>query len=108
MIYLLILNFVSIHLIKYNLIYMLDLIPLFALFDPAEIMMKFFTADAMTVYLLVFAFMVIESSFIPFPSEVIVPPAAYLACTKGHVNLISVILLSTAGAIVGALINYYL
>lgn len=87
---------------------MLDLIPLFVLFDPAEIMMKFLTADAMTVYLLVFAFMVIESSFIPFPSEVIVPPAAYLACTKGDVNLISVILLATAGAIVGALINYYL
>ena len=64
---------------------MLDLIPLFALLT-AEIMMKFLTADAMTVYLLVFAFMVIESSFIPFPSEVIVPPAAYLACTKGDVN----------------------
>ncbi len=48
---------------------MLDLIPLFALFDPAEIMMKFLTADAMTVYLLVFAFMVIESSFIPFPRK---------------------------------------
>ncbi len=29
-------------------------------------------------YLFVFLFMVVESSFIPFPSEVVVPPAAYL------------------------------
>ena len=59
-------------------------------------------------YLLVFALMVVESSFIPFPSEVIVPPAAYLACTKGDMNVFIVVLVATAGAIVGALINYYL
>ncbi|MDE5692534.1 MAG: DedA family protein [Duncaniella sp.] len=52
--------------------------------------------------------MVIESSFVPFPSEVIVPPAAYLACTSHEVNIVMVTLLATAGAIVGALINYYL
>ncbi|TFU94170.1 DedA family protein [Barnesiella sp. WM24] len=52
--------------------------------------------------------MIIESSFIPFPSEVIVPPAAYLAYTKGDVNIVAVVLIATAGAIVGALINYYL
>lgn len=86
---------------------LLDIIQL-AIFDPAGIMMKFLTADATTVYLLVFAFMVIESSFIPFPSEVIVPPAAYLACTKGDVNIVAVVAIATAGAIVGALINYYL
>ncbi|MCM1504406.1 MAG: DedA family protein [Muribaculum sp.] len=71
-------------------------------------MLEFLTADATTVYLLVFAFMVIESSFIPFPSEVIVPPAAYLACTNGDVNIIAIVGLATAGAICGALINYYL
>ncbi len=87
---------------------MLDLIPLLALFDPAGIMADFFRADPMTVYLLVLGFMVIESSFIPFPSEVIVPPAAYLACTKGDVNIIAVVGLATVGAIIGALINYYL
>lgn len=85
---------------------MLDLIPLLALFDPADIMMRFFDADAATVYMLVFVFMVIESSFIPFPSEVIVPPAAYLACTSHEVNILTVLLLATAGAVVGALINY--
>ncbi|MBO5456511.1 MAG: DedA family protein [Muribaculaceae bacterium] len=52
--------------------------------------------------------MIIESSFIPFPSEVIVPPAAYLACTKGDVSIVMVVVLATAGAIIGALINYYL
>lgn len=86
---------------------MFDLITL-AIFDPADIMKQFLTADGAMVYLLVFVFMIIESSFIPFPSEVIVPPAAYLACTKGDVNVVAVVLVATAGAIVGALINYFL
>lgn len=59
-------------------------------------------------YGLVFMLMTIESSFIPFPSEVVVPPAAYLATTKGDMNLFIVVLVATAGAIAGALINYYL
>lgn len=59
-------------------------------------------------YLFVFAFMVIESSFVPFPSEVVVPPAAYLAVQKGDMNLLMVVLVATAGAVVGALINYVL
>lgn len=86
---------------------MFDLITL-AIFDPADIMKQFLTADGAMVYLLVFIFMIIESSFIPFPSEVIVPPAAYLACTKGDVNIVAVVVIATAGAIAGALINYYL
>lgn len=70
-------------------------------------------------YFYVFLFMVIESSFIPFPSEIIVPPAAYLACQTTRsltfhgqniaipdINIFIVILVATAGAIVGALINY--
>lgn len=59
-------------------------------------------------YGLIFALMVVESSFIPFPSEVIVPPAAYLACTRGEMNVMMVVIVATAGAIVGALVNYYL
>lgn len=62
-------------------------------------------------YLLVFLFMVIESSFIPFPSEIVVPPAVYLACTAGpdaNMNPYLVVLIATLGALVGAYINYYL
>ncbi len=59
-------------------------------------------------YLFVFIFMVIESSFIPFPSEVVVPPAAYLAMQKGDMNIFVVVLVATAGALVGAMINYVL
>lgn len=59
-------------------------------------------------YWLVFLLMVIESSFIPFPSEVIVPPAAYLAVTTGDMNVYGVTLMATAGAVVGALVNYFL
>ncbi|MDE6564203.1 MAG: DedA family protein [Muribaculaceae bacterium] len=59
-------------------------------------------------YLFVFVFMVIESSFIPFPSEVVVPPAAYLAMQKGDMNIFIVVLVATAGAMVGALVNYVL
>lgn len=87
---------------------MLETLPLLAIFDPAGIMAKFLVAEPMTVYLLVLGFMIIESSFIPFPSEVIVPPAAYLACTTGDVNIVMIVVLATAGAIIGALINYYL
>lgn len=72
-------------------------------------------------YLYVFIFMVIESSFIPFPSEIIVPPAAYLACqttkilqfhdrtiTVPDMNIFVIVLVATAGALVGSLINYSL
>lgn len=60
-------------------------------------------------YWFVFIFMVIESSFIPFPSELVVPPAAYLALQQdASMNIYVVILAATAGALVGALVNYYL
>lgn len=79
-----------------------------AIFNPAEIINSFFDAAPLTVYLMVFGLMVIESSFIPFPSEVIVPPAAYLAATSHEVNIVAVVVIATAGALGGALINYYL
>jgi membrane protein DedA with SNARE-associated domain len=52
--------------------------------------------------------MAIESSFIPFPSEVVVPPAAYKAAATGELNIWLVVLFATLGASIGALINYYL
>lgn len=83
---------------------MLDMIPL-AFIDAAEIF-NWFVENAS--YLLVFLLMVIESSFIPFPSEVIVPPAAYLASTGTELDIILVVVFATLGALVGAFINYYL
>lgn len=52
-------------------------------------------------------FMAVESSFIPLPSELIIPPAAYLA-VKGQLDLSLIILFSTLGCIIGALFNYVL
>ena len=52
--------------------------------------------------------MAIESSFIPFPSEVVVPPAAYKSAATGDLNIWLVILFATLGAVIGALINYFL
>jgi membrane protein DedA with SNARE-associated domain len=53
--------------------------------------------------------MAVESSFIPFPSEVVIPPAAYKACQEdSNMNIILVVLFGTLGALIGALVNYYL
>jgi membrane protein DedA with SNARE-associated domain len=51
--------------------------------------------------------MFLESSFFPFPSEVVVPPAGYLAW-KGEMNLILIILSGILGSILGALFNYWI
>lgn len=51
--------------------------------------------------------MTIESSFIPFPSELVIPPAAYLA-QQGEMNIYLVIFFAIIGSILGALINYYI
>lgn len=60
-------------------------------------------------YWVIVLFMAIESSFIPFPSEVIVPPAAWLSATPdSDLNIFLVILSATLGAVIGALVNYAL
>jgi len=51
--------------------------------------------------------MALESSFFPFPSEVVIPPAAYLAAT-GKMSIGMVILCGTLGSLLGAVFNYWL
>ena len=55
----------------------------------------------------IIALMFLESSFFPFPSEVVIPPAAYLAA-KGEMNLGLVILAGILGSLLGAVFNYAL
>lgn len=65
--------------------------------------------DANMDYTSITILMTIESSFIPFPSEVVIPPAAYIASKENsHLNIYLVILFGTLGAIIGAFINYFL
>jgi membrane protein DedA with SNARE-associated domain len=53
--------------------------------------------------------MTVESSFIPFPSEVVVPPAAYIASQDdSSLNIVLVVVFATIGALIGSIINYYL
>lgn len=59
-------------------------------------------------YWVVTLFMAIESSFVPFPSEVVVPPAAWKAMADDSMNIFLVVVFATVGADIGALINYYL
>lgn len=58
-------------------------------------------------YFWVTFFMMIESSFIPFPSEIVVIPAAFMAA-EGTMSLPLVILFATIGGLLGATINYVL
>lgn len=65
-------------------------------------------------FALVFFFMTVESSFIPFPSEVVMIPAGFLAARAElslqtpSVDLLLVILMGTAGSLLGAWVNYLL
>jgi membrane protein DedA with SNARE-associated domain len=69
-------------------------------------------------YFTITAVMTVESSFIPFPSEIVVPPAAYQACNPENsslyvteskwLNIAFVIFFATLGAMLGAIINYLL
>lgn len=58
-------------------------------------------------YLGIFLLMAVESSFIPFPSEIVLVPAGYLA-SKGDMSITLILLSGTAGSLLGAVINYYL
>jgi len=58
-------------------------------------------------YLGIFIMMAVESSFVPFPSEIVMIPAGYLA-SKGEMNLVLVLLSGFGGSMIGAWINYFL
>lgn len=67
--------------------------------------------DAHMNYTAVGLLMTLESSFVPFPSEVVIPPAVYVACnpdTKGGMKIWLIVLIGTLGAMLGAYINYFL
>ena len=68
-------------------------------------------------YLSITLLMTVESSFIPFPSEIVIPPAAYVAgkedsslhATENYpINVLLIVLFGTIGAMLGAIINYLL
>lgn len=57
-------------------------------------------------YLGIFLLMSIESSFIPFPSEIVLIPAGYLA-SKGEMSLVLIMFSAIGGSLLGAYINYF-
>jgi len=58
-------------------------------------------------YLGIFLLMFLESTFFPFPSEIIMVPAGYLAY-KGEMNLYIIVIVGILGSVGGALLNYYI
>jgi membrane protein DedA with SNARE-associated domain len=58
-------------------------------------------------YWLIAGLMALESTLVPIPSEVIIPPAAYLAHTRGEFSFLGVVLSGAAGSWVGASLMYW-
>lgn len=77
------------------------------LFDMSYIIEYLLSITADIGYLGIVFLMAIESSFVPFPSEVIIPPAAYLAAL-GEMNIYLVVISGIVGSLIGASVNYFL
>jgi membrane protein DedA with SNARE-associated domain len=58
-------------------------------------------------YVTIMLLMALESTFVPLPSEIVIPPAAWKAAS-GDLNIFLVVLFATLGALIGATINYFL
>lgn len=58
-------------------------------------------------YTLIVLLMAMESSIIPLPSEVVIPPAAHLAHTRGGMSLAGIVAAGTLGSWLGATIMYW-
>jgi len=58
-------------------------------------------------YWLIAGLMALESTLVPIPSEMIIPPAAYLAHTQGQFSFVGVVAAGTAGSWVGASVMYW-
>lgn len=58
-------------------------------------------------YWLIGGLMALESTLVPIPSEVIIPPAAYLAHTRGQLSVVGVVLAGTLGSWLGATLMYW-
>jgi membrane protein DedA with SNARE-associated domain len=58
-------------------------------------------------YWLIAGLMALESTVVPIPSEVIIPPAAYLAHTQGELSVLGVVLAGAAGSWMGAALMYW-
>ncbi len=58
-------------------------------------------------YWLILALMALESTLLPLPSEIIIPPAAYVAQQQGGLSVLGIVLAGTAGSWLGASLMYW-
>jgi membrane protein DedA with SNARE-associated domain len=72
-----------------------------------EIILQVVEVVSVLGYLGIIIMMLLESSFFPFPSEVVIIPAGYLAF-QGEMNIYLVVAFGILGSLLGSLLNYYL